>query len=59
MIYRDAIIVVKQVDLRATTGQLSTKDIQQQAGPRPRATRPLPRREENSRDLASLSAVHR
>ena len=36
MVYRDAIIVVKQVNLRATTGQLSTEDIRQQS----RATPP-------------------
>lgn len=31
MIYWDAVIFVKQVSLRATTGQLSTEDIQQQS----------------------------
>lgn len=36
MIYRDAVIFVKQAHLRATTGHLSTEDIQQQS----RATPP-------------------
>ena len=31
MIYRDAVIFVKQAHLRAMTGQLSTKDIRQQS----------------------------
>ena len=31
MVYRDAIIFVKQSYLRATTGHLSTEDIRQQS----------------------------